>query len=70
MEYRWGHIASSRNIPLHQLKSRLSELDDWRDHEIVVVCETGERSKQAVEQLREAGFHRVRNLVGGARGLV
>lgn len=56
-------IPDSVLIPLGELPARLGELD--REREIVVYCRTGARSAKALEQLREAGFPRVKNLTGG-----
>lgn len=50
-------------IPLSQLPSKVRELDSSR--EIVVYCHSGFRSARAVELLREMGFSKVKNLVGG-----
>lgn len=52
-----------RFIPLAQLPGRVSELDS--SQEIVVYCHSGFRSARAVEFLREMGFSKVKNLVGG-----
>lgn len=50
-------------IPLNDLPGRVNELDSAR--EIVVYCHYGHRSAQAVQFLREMGFKKVKNLVGG-----
>jgi molybdopterin/thiamine biosynthesis adenylyltransferase/rhodanese-related sulfurtransferase len=50
-------------IPLAELPDRVNELDSSR--EIVVHCHTGWRSQRAVEFLRESGFRKIKNLVGG-----
>jgi sulfur-carrier protein adenylyltransferase/sulfurtransferase len=50
-------------IPLNELPSRMHELDSAR--EIVVHCKMGGRSRRAVELLKNAGFRKVKNLVGG-----
>lgn len=50
-------------IPLGELQTRLNELD--RSKEIVVYCHTGNRSGRAVAMMREMGFTKARNLVGG-----
>jgi len=50
-------------IPLGDLPKRVHELDSSR--EIVAHCRSGVRSAKAVEFLRQAGFHKVKNLVGG-----
>ncbi len=50
-------------IPLNDLPKRVHELDSAR--EIVVHCHHGTRSARAVELLRDLGFTKVKNLVGG-----
>ncbi len=50
-------------IPLGDLPRRVHELDSSR--EIVAHCRSGVRSAKAVEFLRQSGFHKVKNLVGG-----
>ena len=53
-----GHL-----IPLRELPARVKELNPSDD--IVVHCRSGARSARAVEFLKQAGFKKVRNLVGG-----
>ena len=53
-----GHL-----IPLGELPKRVQELDSSR--EIVAHCRSGQRSADAVEFLRAAGFQKVWNLTGG-----
>jgi adenylyltransferase/sulfurtransferase len=62
-EYAICHVPDSKLIPLPNLEVSLHELD--RDQEIVVLCRSGMRSAQAVKFMREAGFHKVKNLKGG-----
>jgi adenylyltransferase/sulfurtransferase len=50
-------------IPLGELPNRMNELDSSK--EIVAYCHTGRRSQRAVEFLKEAGFKKIKNLVGG-----
>ncbi len=50
-------------IPLNDLPRRVSELDSSK--EIVVHCAAGTRSARAVNFLKDMGFKKVRNLVGG-----
>ena len=56
-------IAGSMVIPLNELVARASELDSARD--IVVHCKTGGRSAQAIGELQQLGFRKLRNLKGG-----
>lgn len=55
-DFAEGHIAGARNIPLPELKQRLTELEDWRDRPVAVICRTDKRSAQAVQMLGEQGF--------------
>ena len=59
-----GHIPGSTHIALHQLKSRLPEIEKFRDKEIVCYCMSGSRSLAAASILRKNGF-RSANLSGG-----
>jgi rhodanese-related sulfurtransferase len=53
-EYRLGHIAGAKLIPLGELSRRLKEVPTGR--EIVCICATGHRSLPAVRQLTKAGY--------------
>lgn len=61
-EFAQDHIEGAVNIPLSQLRERLSELP--RDREIWVTCAVGQRSYYAVRFLLQHGF-RARGLSGG-----
>jgi rhodanese-related sulfurtransferase len=63
-ENRQGHIPDSIHIPLHELSSRLAELESYRHREIVVYCATGTRSVIAAHLLQKRGFSAA-NLRGG-----
>jgi adenylyltransferase/sulfurtransferase len=62
-EYAIGRIPGSRLIPLRTVPERLHELSSADD--IVVHCRSGVRSGQAVEFMKQAGYRKVKNLVGG-----
>jgi len=55
-------VPGAANIPLGELRSRLSELP--RDKEIHVICRSGQRAYYATRVLLQNGF-KVRNLSGG-----
>ena len=59
-----GAIPGSVHIPLNELRSRLGELP--KDREIVVHCQTGQRSYYACRVLTQHGF-RARNFTGSYR---
>ncbi len=64
-EFATGHFKGAINIPLDQLRSRISELDKRADY--IVSCQSGLRSYNAERLLRGHGFN-VQNL-DGAIGL-
>lgn len=63
-EYRQGHIAGARSLPLEELETRLAELP--KDREIVAYCRGPYClfSREAVETLAVHGY-RARRLEGG-----
>ena len=64
-EHAIAAVPGSRLIPLSEIPVRLSEIEDWKDDEIVVYCHHGMRSAQAIGWLRGQGFGRLTNLTGG-----
>lgn len=64
-EYRAGHLdgAVLQNIHQDDFDERLKQLD--REKHYVVYCLSGGRSARAVEVMRQQGFTRVQNMVGG-----
>jgi NADPH-dependent 2,4-dienoyl-CoA reductase/sulfur reductase-like enzyme/peroxiredoxin family protein/rhodanese-related sulfurtransferase/TusA-related sulfurtransferase len=58
-----GGIAGAVNIPLEQLRGRLSELP--KDRTIVLYCQVGLRAYLGARILLQNGFTRVKNLSGG-----
>ncbi|SFB02446.1 rhodanese-like domain-containing protein [Algoriphagus aquimarinus] len=63
-EYEDDNLGA-KNIPLADLPTRLEELEDYKDTEIVVHCRSGARSMNAKKFLETKGFSKVRNTTGG-----
>jgi len=61
-EFSAGHLADAVNIPIDELRARLSELP--RDRPIAAYCQVGMRGYVATRLLAQYGFN-VRNLSGG-----
>ena len=62
-EWERAHLEGAIHIPLEQLAPRLGELDPAK--EIVAYCHVGERSIDACLVLWDAGFRKVRSMIGG-----
>ena len=60
-----GHIASSMNIPVEDLASRLDEIADYVERPIAIVCRTDRRSAKAAQLLTRKGFADVHVVKGG-----
>jgi uncharacterized membrane protein YdjX (TVP38/TMEM64 family)/rhodanese-related sulfurtransferase len=60
-----GHIANSKNIPVEDLGSRLTEIADYVERPIAIVCRTDRRSAKAAQLLTGKGFADVHVVKGG-----
>lgn len=59
-EYKARGVKQFKNIPLGSDFSKLP-----KDKEIVIICQSGMRSKQACKQLKKLGYTKVTNVRGG-----
>ena len=64
-EWAMDHLEGVEKISLGILPLKLSDLDAYKDQEIVMICRSGGRSGQATALMRSRGFEGVRNLTGG-----
>ena len=63
-EYAAGHIKHAINIPLGELESRLDEINAYKDKNVVLYCNTGNRSGKALDLLKQKGFSVLMNAPG------
>lgn len=54
-EFATGHIAGALNIPIDDLRERLTELTS-KDRPVIVYCQSGSRSIRAAKTLEKAGI--------------
>lgn len=64
-EFEIARIPGSILIPLGEVPARYSELEKYKNQEMIVHCKMGSRSQRAIEFLRTKGFTKLRNLTGG-----
>lgn len=64
-DFRQGHIAGSLNIPSAKLSDRLSELKEWKDKPVILVCRLGTHSGAAARILKMAGHTQIGRMRGG-----
>jgi rhodanese-related sulfurtransferase len=62
-EWNEGHINGAVLIPLAQLSTRLSEIP--ADKDVLIICRSGNRSAQARDELRAAGYPNTTSIDGG-----
>ena len=61
-----GQIDGVINIPVQELKSRVDELEKYKDKEIEVICRSGNRSQVGTKILLENGYN-ANNVLGGMK---
>jgi hydroxyacylglutathione hydrolase len=61
--YAEGHIPGAINISSNELDQRVDEIPE--DKRLILVCQGGPVSRQALETVREAGFEDANNMAGG-----
>ena len=66
VEYLVSNL-DGHHIPLDQLPSRLQEIEENKNKEVVVMCRSGARSSKAATFLENQGFKDVTNLKGGIK---
>lgn len=64
-DFNEGWITGAIHIPFANLKERSTELEKYKDKQIIVVDKMGQHSGMAGKQLKEAGFENVCRLQGG-----
>ena len=65
LEFEEGHLLGALNIPLGELENKVRLLIPNRGQTIVVYCNSGIKSKVAVDMLIELGYTDVYELKGG-----
>lgn len=64
-EYNEYHLDGAINIPLYELQISVNNIIQNRNNIIVVYCQTGGRSKKAVNILKKLGYTNLYEIDGG-----
>src|SRR5688572_4051174 len=64
-DFEKGHIVDAINIPLAKLHERIAELEKKKETPLIVVCQMGHHSGEAVKILQAKGFTTVFKMFGG-----
>jgi len=67
-EFNNGHIKNAILIPVQELQKRVGELSEYKHHDILIYCATGNRSTVASKILIDNGFKRIINMRYGIYG--
>lgn len=60
-EYAAGHINFAINMPIDTFKDNISRIEDWKDKDVIVYCNSGKKSGEAADILVSNGFTKVYN---------
>ena len=61
----FGTLKNAINVPVQQLRAKLSTLEAYKEKDIIVFCSHSHRSPQASYLLTQSGFKHVTNMSGG-----
>jgi len=63
-EYEEANLGA-KLIPLGDVLAKVSELEEYKEKEVIIHCRSGARSGMAQQLLQAEGFTNVRNVLGG-----
>lgn len=66
-EFVDGKLPGALHIPGSQLKSRIAELDRFKERPVILYCARGQRSPSSATALSHAGFTKLHSLHGGIK---
>jgi rhodanese-related sulfurtransferase len=64
-EFKAGHIAGAKSLPLGELESGLAGVVKNKATPVILVCASGMRSKRAVAIAKKLGYENAHSLAGG-----
>ena len=64
-ESRENHLSGSINLPLYNIESNCNEMLTNKEDTIIIYCQSGNRSKRAMQILQKEGYTNLYNIAGG-----
>lgn len=64
-EYKEYHLEGSINIPVYDITKYIKNIIPNNNTQIIVYCQSGSRSKEAVNLLEKRGYKNLYNIEGG-----
>ncbi len=64
-EYKEEHLEGSINIPIYDLTKMSKNIIQNKKSTIIVYCQSGNRSKKAIEELTKEGYESLYDIKGG-----
>ena len=66
-EFSVSHIKTSLSLPLEELETRLQTVAKNKSVPLIMVCDSGVRSKRAQAVAQKLGYEKVHSLQGGLK---
>ena len=66
-DFEKGHIKNAINVPIKELESKLSELQQHSDKAVLTYCRSGQQSIRACKVLKKSNFSNVHTISGGLK---
>lgn len=64
-EYNEYHLDGAINIPLYELRTRINKIVEDKSQIIIVYCQSGGRSRKAINILIKCGYTNLYEIDGG-----
>lgn len=64
-EFSSGHIPNAKSFPVHEIPSRINELEKFKNKPVLVYCASGGRSPMAIKHLLKNNFTNIYHLNKG-----
>ena len=66
-EFKAGHMAGARHIPLAELEAKLAQSVKNKNLPLLLVCASGARANRALAQAQKLGYAQAQVLAGGLK---